>query len=85
VKGALEGVRIADFSWLWAGAYATELLAFLGAEVVKIESRKRPDRARLVSLTTGQVFSGLDESPVFNHLNLNKLDVSIDLKDPPGG
>jgi benzylsuccinate CoA-transferase BbsF subunit len=84
VKGALEGVRVADFSWLWAGAYATELLAFLGAEVIKIESRKRPDRARRISLTTGQVFSGLDESPVFNHLNLNKLDVSIDLKNPRG-
>ena len=52
--------------------------------MIKIESRRRPDRARLISLTTGQVFSGLDESPVFNHLNLNKLDVNIDLKNPRG-
>ncbi|MCJ7808126.1 MAG: CoA transferase, partial [Dehalococcoidia bacterium] len=29
----LEGIRIADFSWAWAGPYATLLLAFMGAEV----------------------------------------------------
>ena len=53
-RGALEGVRIADFSWAWAGPYATLLLGFLGAEVIKIESKKRLDHSRLMSLTTGQ-------------------------------
>ena len=81
---ALEGIRIADFSWLWAGDYATELLAFLGAEVIKIESKNRVDGCRLQSLTTGQVFTEPDRSPVYNHLNLNKLDVTIDLKTPEG-
>ena len=39
---ALEGVRIADFCWLWAGAYATDLLAFLGAGVTHNRAPKNP-------------------------------------------
>ena len=33
-KQALKGIRIADFSWIWAGPYAGTLLSFLGAEVI---------------------------------------------------
>lgn len=83
-RGVLAGIRIADFTWAWAGAYATELLAFMGAEVIKVESRTRPEHSRLRSLTTAQQFSGVDQSPVFNDLNLNKLGISLDLKHPKG-
>lgn len=79
---ALEGVRIADFCWLWAGAYATGLLALLGAEVIKIESMARPDPSRKMTLTIGQAFEGVDHSPVFNSINLNKLSVRLNLKQP---
>ncbi|MGB2856628.1 MAG: CoA transferase [Dehalococcoidia bacterium] len=79
---ALEGVRIADFCWLWAGAYATGLLALLGAEVIKIESMARPDPSRKMTLTIGQAFEGVEHSPVFNSINLNKLSVSLNLKQP---
>jgi len=79
---ALDGVRIADFCWLWAGAYATGLLALLGAEVIKIESMARPDPSRKMTLTVGQAFEGIDHSPIFNSINLNKLSVSLNLKQP---
>ena len=75
-------MRIADFTWAWAGPYATELLAFLGAEVIKIESSHRPDHARIRSLTLGLSTKRLDESPVFNDLNLNKMSLVLDLRKP---
>ncbi len=81
-RAALEGVRIADFCWLWAGAYATGLLAFLGAEVIKIESMARVDPSRRMTLTIGQAFEGVDHSPVFNSINLNKLSIKLNLKQP---
>ena len=81
-RSALEGVRIADFCWLWAGAYATGLLALLGADVIKIESMARPDPSRHMSLTIGQAFEGVDHSPVFNSINLNKHSVKLNLKHP---
>jgi len=79
---ALEGVRVADFCWLWAGAYATGLLALLGAEVIKIESMARVDPTRQMTLTIGKAFEGVDYSPIFNSFNLNKLSVTLNLKQP---
>ena len=83
-KFPLEGVRVADFSWAWAGPHATLLLGFLGAEIIKIESRRRLDHSRLMSLTTGQAFEDLNASPVFCQLNLNKLGVTLNLSKPEG-
>ncbi len=81
-NGALNGVRVVEFTSAWAGPYATCLLGFLGAEVIKVESRKRPDHSRMVSFTTGREFQTHDESEVFNNLNLNKRSVSLNLKKP---
>ena len=81
-KLPLEGVRVVDFTFAWAGPYATMLLAFMGAEVIKVESAKRLDHSRILSLTTAQVFSDPDMSPVFNDMNLSKLNVNLDLKNP---
>jgi benzylsuccinate CoA-transferase BbsF subunit len=78
----LQGIRVADFSWAWAGAHATELLAFLGAEVIKIESLKRIDFTRMFSFTTGQKFEGVNESRVFNDINLGKLSIRLNLSQP---
>jgi benzylsuccinate CoA-transferase BbsF subunit len=83
-KDALKGIRVADFSWVWAGPLATLLLSFMGAEVIKIESRKRIDQARRGSITTGDSFSNFDASPIFNNANLNKKGVTIDLSRPEG-
>ena len=81
---ALKGIRVADFSWVWAGPLATLLLSFMGAEVIKIESRKRIDQTRHGSITTGDSFSNFDASPIFNNANLNKKGVTIDLSRPEG-
>lgn len=75
----LEGIRILDFTWAWAGPYGTQLLAFMGAEVIKVESRRRLDHTRVRSLMGGAFASGPDESPIFNDLNLNKLSVTLNL------
>ena len=78
----LDGIRIVDFTWAWAGPYATLLLALLGAEVIKVESRKRLDHTRLRSLMTGPTMGGPDQSTVFNDINLNKLSLTLDLTKP---
>jgi benzylsuccinate CoA-transferase BbsF subunit len=78
----LSGIRVTEFTSAWAGPYATCLLGFLGAEVIKVESRKRVDHARLTSFTTGTSYSNPDQSPVFNSLNLNKRSVCLNLTRP---
>jgi crotonobetainyl-CoA:carnitine CoA-transferase CaiB-like acyl-CoA transferase len=42
----LDGIRVANFGWVWAGPVVGQTLAFLGAEVYKIESRTRVDMTR---------------------------------------
>jgi benzylsuccinate CoA-transferase BbsF subunit len=81
-EGPLSGVRVVEFTSAWAGPYATCLLGFLGAEIIKVESRKRLDHARLTSFTTSSNFSNPDQSPVFNSLNLNKQSVCLNLTQP---
>lgn len=83
-KQALKGIRIADFSWIWAGPYAGTLLSFLGAEVIKIESRVRIDQTRKGTMMDTDNFDGLNYSPTFNNANLNKLGVSLDIKTAEG-
>jgi benzylsuccinate CoA-transferase BbsF subunit len=77
----LDGVRIVDFTWAAAGPYATLLLALLGAEVVKVESSRRPDPARRGFLAD---YGGTNRSPNFNELNLNKRSFRVDLTRPEG-
>lgn len=83
-KKALAGIRVADFSWIWAGPYAASLLAYMGAEVIKIESRGRIDQTRKGTMMDTDNFDGLNYSPTFNNANLNKLGVSLNLAAPGG-
>jgi benzylsuccinate CoA-transferase BbsF subunit len=78
--GPLSGIRVADFTWAWAGPQASLLLSMLGAEVIKIESRARLDHARVHTLTAGSLTGGIDASPVFNDLNLGKHSLTLNLK-----
>jgi benzylsuccinate CoA-transferase BbsF subunit len=79
-RGPLAGIRVTDFTWAWAGPHGTLLLAMLGAEVIKIESRVRLDHARMYSLMAGAVHGDIDESPFFNDLNLNKRSLTLNLR-----
>ncbi len=74
----LPGVRVLDFSWAVAGPYATLLLGFMGAEVLKVESHRRPDLSRRGFYQSAP----LDASSEFNDLNLNKRSVSLNLTKP---
>jgi crotonobetainyl-CoA:carnitine CoA-transferase CaiB-like acyl-CoA transferase len=79
-RGPLAGIRVTDFTWAWAGPQGTLLLAMLGAQVIKIESRVRLDHARKHSLMAGAVHGGVNDSPFFNDLNLGKLSLTLNLR-----
>jgi crotonobetainyl-CoA:carnitine CoA-transferase CaiB-like acyl-CoA transferase len=81
-NGPLKGVAVTEFTSAWAGPYATCVLGLLGAEVIKVESRKRIDHSRFTSFTTGKAFSNPDQSSIFNILNLSKLSVCLNLSQP---
>ena len=77
----LEGVRIADFTWIGAGSYATKVLADLGADVVKIESSQALDQLR-----TGGPFKdkikGVNRSGYFADRNTSKRSITLNMKRP---
>jgi len=74
----LAGLKVLDFTTLLPGPYATQLLADMGAEVLRIESPTRPD---LVKLMPPFVGSGTEKvSAAHATLNRNKQSMAIDLK-----
>ena len=77
----LSGYRVVDFSWVWAGPLLGELLADMGAEVIKVETNKRLDSARL---TPGRSTVGPETDFVFHSINRNKLGITVDMADPRG-
>lgn len=80
----LAGVRVLDLSWVWAGPYATQMLAFLGAEVIKVESSRRPDLARRLNLFAAGMEPGLNRCGYFNQIGLGKQSAAINLAHPEG-
>lgn len=72
----LEGYRVADFSHVMAGPYATHLLCLLGAEVIKIES---PAGDAFRAYRGDRRFDGM--SPAFVAANAGKKSIALDLKD----
>jgi benzylsuccinate CoA-transferase BbsF subunit len=75
----LNGIRVADFGWVWTGPALGQLLADMGAEVIKIESRRRIDLARRYTPHTQGEEISVDASPTFHALNRNKLGITLDL------
>src|SRR5882757_6217509 len=76
---ALDGVRILDFTHVQSGPTCTQLLALLGADVIKVE------RAGEGDITRGQLRDIPDvDSLYFTMLNSNKRSITIDAKNPKG-
>ena len=68
--GIFAGVRILELGAGAAGPVATRYFADQGAQVVRIESSKRPDFLRMIHLTPDNPH-GLDGSPMFALMNPN--------------
>lgn len=79
----LEGVRVVDMTWAWAGPYCSLQLAHLGAEVIRIESHLRPDMNRRVPPYPDNQ-PGLNRGGSFNQWNQGKLSLSVDLTRAEG-
>ena len=91
---ALEGLRILDMTQVAVGPYATMLLGFMGAEVIKVESCSRMDisrgQARPTSGSAALYPQGdigerpWDRTGHYIHRNGNKLSLTLDLATPRG-
>lgn len=80
----LSGIRVADFSWVFAGPICTRNLAALGAEVIRVESHKRVDTHRLSGLRDAAGKPRVNASPYFYLVNYNKQSVTLDISQPRG-
>lgn len=88
--GALKGLRVLALTQVFAGPYATKLLADMGAEVIKVESAARSGRGGLAR-EEGAVYPNGEpgERPYnrlayYNELNRNQLAISLDLTKSEG-
>jgi crotonobetainyl-CoA:carnitine CoA-transferase CaiB-like acyl-CoA transferase len=74
----LEGYRVLDLSAVYPGSLCTQILADLGAEVIKIESPAGGDPGRFIPPLVKKT------SIFFHMINRNKKSVTLDLRNPRG-
>jgi crotonobetainyl-CoA:carnitine CoA-transferase CaiB-like acyl-CoA transferase len=79
----LKGVRVIDFTQMVAGPHCTLWLASLGAEVIRVESPKRPDPFRMSMMKAG-LEPTLNNSAIWIVTNLMKRSCGIDIATPEG-
>ena len=79
--GPLDGYRVLDFGWVLAGAVPGMILADMGAEVIKVETRQRMDYMRL-----GRPIIGDDpdpeQNPMFHNVNRGKRSITLNTTRP---
>jgi len=79
MSGALSGVRVLDFSRMYAGPFCSMILRELGAEVIKIEFKESGDACRTIPpITEG------GEGYAFSILNRGKKSITLELKSEEG-
>ncbi len=76
---SLCGVRVLDLSRLAPGPFASQVMAELGADVVKVEEPGRGDPLRAMSLVSAD-----GTQPLFSMLNRNKRSITLNLKTAEG-
>lgn len=87
MKLPLERYRVLDFGTAWAAPMAGQILADMGAQVIKIESRSKMDGLRMGRPIIGDDVAGGDKGlwpelqPVFHGLNRNKWSITVNLKE----
>jgi benzylsuccinate CoA-transferase BbsF subunit len=75
----LQGYRVINFGWVFAGPYLSSMLGDLGAEVIKIETRSRVDSMRL---SPDNLDRDPDRDPWFHSGVRNQLSITIDMAKP---
>lgn len=80
MNGALDGIRVCDFSWAIAGPVASKYLALFGAEVVKVETHIRLDGPRMAPPFAGK--PSRNRSGYFAEHNAAKRSITLDLAKP---
>lgn len=80
----LSGIRVLDMTTFWAGPCCTHALALLGAEVIHVESTRRPDGTRMIAGIPITEDRWWEKSPIFEALNTNKKGLTLDLQSPRG-
>lgn len=81
-EGPLTGIRVLDFTQMWAGPFGTQMLALMGAEVIKVEKPGKGDLQRYLDAPGGIYIKG--ENPQFLSCNLNKKSITVNLKSEKG-
>jgi crotonobetainyl-CoA:carnitine CoA-transferase CaiB-like acyl-CoA transferase len=76
-----DGVKVADFSWIWVGPTTAKYLADHGATVVRVETENPPDRVRAMGPYKDGI-PGTNRSHAFGDFNTSKLSLSLNLKNP---
>jgi len=79
-----SGLRVLDVTTFWAGPSCTHFLAMLGAEVIHVESTRKPDGTRLIAGIPVTEDQWWEKSPIFSALNTNKKSLTLDLQTSAG-